>query len=211
MTVFDMLTIHSIINRPLPSQTYVAHREDQIHCLVVDPGTPDNDALMEYIQIHQLKICAVLLTHEHFDHCAGVNMLYNFQPFELICTQKCAENIRSSKQNYSRYHDEVDDFEIDIPATIAVDNEPLAREGFKFTFIETPGHSPGSACVFFENFVFTGDTVLNGIKSPLTFTHSNRNHYYESIQKLGKHLKPGQIIYPGHGESFEFVSLDQIT
>jgi len=75
-------------------------------------------------------------------------------------------------------------------------------EGTGFTFISTPGHSPGSVCIFTKDAVFTGDTLLNNTKTPLTFPHSNRNDYANSIQKLKTLLKPGITVYPGHGEAF---------
>jgi len=75
-------------------------------------------------------------------------------------------------------------------------------EGTEFTSIATPGHSPGSACIFTKDAVFTGDTLLNNTKTPLTFPHSNRNDYANSIQKIKPLLKPGMTIYPGHGEPF---------
>jgi hydroxyacylglutathione hydrolase len=77
----------------------------------------------------------------------------------------------------------------------------------KLTLLPTPGHSPGSACIIIGNAIFTGDTILNDLKSPLTFPHSNRRQYAASIQKILSLLKPGMTIYPGHGEPYVFNSV----
>jgi glyoxylase-like metal-dependent hydrolase (beta-lactamase superfamily II) len=59
-----------------------------------------------------------------------------------------------------------------------------------------------NVCIFTKDAEFTGDTLLNNTKIPLTFPHSNHKDYANSIQKIKPLLKPGMTIYPGHGESF---------
>ena len=77
--------------------------------------------------------------------------------------------------------------------------------------METPGHSPGSACVFTTDAVFTGDTILNNMKVPLNFPHSNRILHDMSLKKIKKHIKLGIIIFPGHGEPFKYKSYKELT
>ena len=76
----------------------------------------------------------------------------------------------------------------------------------EFLFMETPGHSPGGACIFTSDAVFTGDTILNQMKAPLNFPHSNKKQYDISLIKIKKQLKPGMTIFPGHGEPFKYNS-----
>jgi len=57
-------------------------------------------------------------------------------------------------------------------------------------------------CIFTHDAFFTGDTLLNNSKTPLTFPRSNLNDYANAIQKIKPLLKPGMTIYPGHGEAF---------
>jgi glyoxylase-like metal-dependent hydrolase (beta-lactamase superfamily II) len=59
-----------------------------------------------------------------------------------------------------------------------------------------------NVCIFTKDAVFTGDTLLNNTKTPLTFPLSNRKYYTNSIQKIKTLLKPGMTIYPGHGVAF---------
>jgi glyoxylase-like metal-dependent hydrolase (beta-lactamase superfamily II) len=170
--------------------------------IIIDPGDPDINPLTSCITSNNKQIAAVFLTHEHADHCSGLNALYHFQPFKLFCSQACATNIGNCKQNFSFYMDTIQSFEVHIPAQIIHDGEPVTLNNTTFTFHETPGHSPGSFCIFTSDAVFTGDTLLNNTKTPLTFPHSNRKDYSNSIQKLKTLIKPGTTIYPGHGEAF---------
>jgi glyoxylase-like metal-dependent hydrolase (beta-lactamase superfamily II) len=50
--------------------------------------------------------------------------------------------------------------------------------------------------------IWVGRRDTNNTKTPLTFPHSNRKDYANSIQKLKALIKPGTTIYPGHGEAF---------
>jgi hydroxyacylglutathione hydrolase len=179
--------------------------------VIVDPGDPDINKIKKLIQEKNGNISAVLLTHEHADHCAGINNLYDFQHFELFCSQECAQNIAKSKQNFSFYIDIIPAFEVHLPSVKVADGEVRSIAGVNFKFVETPGHSPGSMCIFTNNSVFTGDTLLNNTKTPLTFPHSNRKQYAESIEKLKTLIQPGMMIYPGHGEPFIFESWNQFV
>ena len=171
--------------------------------IIVDPGNPDTIDLKTWLSENNKTVIAVFLTHEHADHCAGVTELHKIQPFQLFCSQACATNIGNCKQNFSFYIESISPFEIKIPARIVNDGAKIDLEGTDFTFIATPGHSPGSVCIFTNDTVFTGDTLLNNTKTPLTFPHSNRKDYANSIQKIKTLLNPGMTIYPGHGEPFE--------
>lgn len=172
-------------------------------CLVIiDPGDPDISELVRHLKNKNKKEIFVLLTHEHADHCAGVNPLYRFKAFELICTSKVSFNIGDPRRNLSKYFEHTESFEVSLPVRIITDQESISIGGINFTFIETPGHSPGSTCIFFNKGVFTGDTILNDSKIPLNLPGSDKGLYEKSLQKLKKYLTTGMTVYPGHGEAF---------
>lgn len=197
--------IHKIISKYHNSNNYLIETTNKL--VVIDPGDPDISDLHSCIIKLNKSVEAVLLTHEHSDHCVGVNKLRGLFNFDLYCTNSCSVNIKNSKQNFSYYIDIINEFTIEMPSIIVKDKECLTIDNCTFTFIETPGHSPGSACILCGNAVFTGDTLLNGIKTPLSFPHSNREMYTNSIKKLQQVLKPGMTIYPGHGDAFTWNTL----
>lgn len=171
--------------------------------LLVDVGGPGIDPLLALIKEAGRSVGAVLLTHEHADHCLGLNELAEYFPFQLFCSQSCAVNIRNKRQNFSFYSDEIPVFEVTRQATIVEHGVPIDFEGIIIEGIETPGHSPGSMCYRLSSGLFSGDTILRHGRPPLSFPHSNRQHYEDSIASLKPLLEPGMVIYPGHGESFE--------
>ncbi|MCF8380687.1 MAG: MBL fold metallo-hydrolase [Bacteroidales bacterium] len=196
-----MADIYSLTNSLLDSKTYIIPA-NQNCVVIIDFGDPDISALINLLSLNGQKEIKVLLTHEHADHCAGLIPLYKIQPFELICTKTVSNNISDQKLNLSKYLEHIKPFEVRIPATIISDTESIDICNNSFTFIETPGHSPGSCCIFFNNNIFTGDTILNDTKTPLYLPNSDKNLYSQSILKLRNLILSGMTIYPGHGEPF---------
>jgi glyoxylase-like metal-dependent hydrolase (beta-lactamase superfamily II) len=204
------MKIHQFVSSFHTSNTFVVELNND-RVALIDCCDTDLSSIKNWLLENRKVIQVVFLTHEHADHCAGVNACEDAFNFELICTKSCATNIRNSKQNLSFYMDSIATFEVHKKPRIVSDETIQVINGQPFVFVETPGHSPGSACIFFGNAVFTGDTLLNGIKTPLTFPHSNRKLYADSVNKIMDWLKPGMTIYPGHGEPFIFNSIRDLA
>ena len=170
--------------------------------MLVDPGDPKTDKLIRLINTNNWIISGVLLTHEHADHIAGLINLINYEKFPIYCSAKCSINVRNSKSNFSRYIEEIDPFDLEIDTKILSDKKLYKIEDFEFIFVETPGHSPGGACFVGNDFIFTGDTILENNNIVLNFPNSSRLDYKNSVIKLKKYLKECSLIYPGHGNPF---------
>ncbi len=176
------------------------------NCIVIDPGTEKNNDLLTFLSVNCLNPNIVILTHEHYDHCAGVNHLLDKFNFNLICSEKSSMNIANSKLNFSAYLENYKTFTITMKAIISKNyttNEFNSRE---IKFIETPGHSPGSLCVIIGDVIFTGDTFMGEIKTPLKIPRGNKEDFRISMDKLKKNIKPGMTVYPGHGDPFFFTN-----
>jgi len=209
MVSLSTLRIHQVINQPVNSNCFVLSHPASDTCIVYDPGTVNNATLLEYLVSSNLQPRLVLITHEHFDHCAGVDALADDYSFRLIASEQTAARIKNSKTNFSTYYEAVEPFEVLHPVEIVKDGELIEHENQVIRCLETPGHSPGSMCFFIDNFVFTGDTLLNGTKTPLKLPGSNKLEYHSSIKKLRSLINPGSIIYPGHGQPFRVLQNKQ--
>lgn len=196
---------HQIKNFFFNSNTYIIENKDK-KILIIDPGSPDIQPLVKLINKNAWSIVGVVLTHEHADHIAGLPALCKFKNFPVFCSKITAVNIGSSRHNLSKYFNEIETFELNIIPQILNDKESFSIGEMELLFLETPGHSPGGACIFTSNAVFTGDTLLNEIKVPLNLPHSNKNLYVDSLRKIKKHLKSGMTIFPGHGNPFKYNS-----
>ena len=113
-----MLKLKQIVNTPISSNCFVVFdKAGGSDCIIVDPGSKDNQKLYNFLDREELIPSYIILTHEHFDHCWGVNDLRDkYKEVKLVCSCVCSEAIQDKKQNYSVYN-EMPGFEI-APADI---------------------------------------------------------------------------------------------
>ena len=197
------ISIQKVFNSPISSNCYLIYNKDSTSCILVDPGTYDNtNHLSHFLKANNLNLNYVILTHEHFDHIAGVISLQEKYQFELCCSKNTEVALTDPKRNLSAFNDQMNPVIINHEPTVLGGNEELILLGTKFHFLLTPGHSPGSLCFLFEQNFFSGDTLLNQQKARLNLPGSDKNQYKLSMQKINQFLKPGMTVYPGHGEPF---------
>jgi hydroxyacylglutathione hydrolase len=201
------MSVNKVLNFVNPykkANTYIIEL-NEFDILIIDLGNYSITKLVEWITLHKKNVRGLLLTHEHADHCYGVDSLRSRIEFTLFCSEKCEVNMRNPIQNLSRYIEEFETFGVQTEATIIKEGQVINFDGFYITVMETPGHSPGSICLLANNIVFTGDTLLNGVESPLSFPHSDKKEYQISKNRLLDTLTPQIKIYPGHGVPFNSV------
>jgi glyoxylase-like metal-dependent hydrolase (beta-lactamase superfamily II) len=115
----------------------------------------------------------VILTHNHFDHSAGL-----------------AEIIR-------RYHPEVYAYSpftgVD---TILKDGQMLRIGDRDFEVIHSPGHSDDSVCLYCqqEKILFSGDTPINILTAEGTYNEA----FVKSLEKIVR--REIEMIFTGHNE-----------
>ncbi len=68
--------------------------------------------------------------------------------------------------------------------------------------IHTPGHTPGSICLLGRDFIFTGDTIFREGYGRTDLKGGSEEKFVDSLNRLKAIIKPGMMVYPGHGEPF---------
>jgi len=189
LTVGQMSVNCYLVTDPLSSQT-----------LIVDPGD-DAQLIIDTITGHELKPLAIIATHGHFDHILAVNELklaYNL-PFyihqdDLFLVKK----MRPNTQHFLGF----DPGPPPIPDKY-LSAGSLKIENCELKIIETPGHTPGSICLYSksDNFLIAGDLIFaQGGVGRTDFSYSNHQDLLTSINQILK-LPPNTTIYSGHGPS----------
>lgn len=216
MKIFNMgeEKVYSLEWNLINSNMYLIYQNKL--ALVIDPiYTKEIEDFL--LQINPRKITA-LLTHEHFDHINGVNWLRKNFDTEVCCSKACAERICSASKNLSDKADVIIMFNEDLhqkelyikpfecEADITFEDTFLLNwNDKKINIISTPGHSPGSVCIFLMNkYVFTGDTLLP-YPTITRLPGGNKKIFFEqTIPLLKKQTGRGLTAFPGHGEPFAF-------
>ena len=101
-----MLSVHRLVNTPVTSNCHVLYDKDVSNdCVIIDPGSKSEKALFDFLKQEELIPKYIILTHEHFDHCWGVNALVAMYGVPVVCSQLCSEAIKYEKRNCSIFYD----------------------------------------------------------------------------------------------------------
>ena len=152
--------------------------------VVIDPGY-EPDTILDALEGLTLK--AILLTHGHFDHVGAVK--------ELVAETGCAVYIHAAEATmppmmtagtlyYTHTYDEGD--------TIS----PIA--GLELKVLHTPGHTPGSVCLLWNNELFAGDTLFAGSCGRVDLPGGDPALMLRSLDRLAA-LETDYRVHPGHG------------
>ena len=178
------MNIKTLILGPLQVNCYILWETEQ--CLVIDPGF-EPERVMKTCDELGLKIQAILLTHGHFDHVGGVKKIAEktgcqvfLHPDEL----SLPPFITSGKLYYTDTYAEGDE---------------ITLAGMTFTVLHTPGHTPGAVCLYFDEILFTGDTLFAGSCGRTDLPGGSFATIKASLKRLAS-LPGNASIYPGHGE-----------
>lgn len=178
-------------------------------CVIVDPGSEDNRHIHHYLEHKKLIPEYIILTHEHFDHCWGVDDLRKKYPeVKLICSKICSEAIQDKKKNYSVFHQQPG-FDLK-PADIVLEDVSwmINWNGYQIRFEPAQGHSAAGILFFIDKYIFTGDTLIRDIKTVTKLKTASKERLMESIAMLEKEKDKHLIVCPGHGEMFKLDGYD---
>ncbi len=177
------------------------------HCYLV--GCPaSNDAAVidapqgvtfKLLKHKEWKIKMIFITHSHWDHIVDAAKLKEAFHIPLYIHSADEENLK---------YPGADQLPLFFPIQPA-EADGYLKEGEEFHIgelnlkvIESPGHSPGSVCLWFpqEKVLFSGDTLFQGSMGRIDFPTSSPPEMQKSLKKLSQ-LPPDTKVYPGHGLS----------
>ena len=205
-----MLNVRSFVNVPVTSNCYVLFDKDLgKNCIIVDPGSRSENDLTAYLTAEGLIPRFILLTHEHFDHCWGVNQLVDRYPVPIICSKSCADAVQNMKRNCSVFYDNGEGFVIDS-GTVSMESidNVLRFEGYEIRFFKTPGHTDASISFVTGQYLFTGDTLINGERTVTKLPTGSVEKLKESMSLYAGMKGRGYRVFPGHGKEFDLDGYD---
>ncbi len=139
--------------------------------------------------IGEREVVAMLLTHGHDDHISAAGDLWDIThaPIWLHPADRMLWDVL--------YHEIGPDGDL-------VDGAVVKVGGIEVTALHTPGHSPGSSCLYVPDLgtVFTGDTLFQGGPGATGRSFSDRPTIEASIRERLLALPADTVVRTGHGD-----------
>lgn len=186
--------IKKLIVGAMQTNCYILYNDNH-ECVVIDPGS-QGQKISRYIEEHELKIQAILLTHGHFDHIGAVDYLYQKYQCPIYTHQETLDLLNHSELNLSYFEEP---FVIQSPVQ-TIDGQ-FHIKNFQFVWILLEGHCQGSSMIYYpsEDIIFSGDVLFKGSIGRFDFPTSSHYETKKSMEKI-KAFQIDARILPGHGE-----------
>ena len=187
-----MLDIRTVVGGPLEVNTYVVGPEDGDSCVLIDPGAEEASVKGA---VGARRVCAVLLTHAHFDHMLHARPWLE-RGAKLYVHRLDAPALEDTKLNLAWMINET----LLLPrADVLLEEGSVVSEaGLSLRVLHTPGHTPGGVCYACGNALFSGDTLFYRSYGRIDLPGGDGEQMTSSLGRLMR-LPPETDVYPGHG------------
>lgn len=204
------ICVHQYLMPGIHSGMYIII--EQKDTLVIDPNCRED--AMNLLGRNQVTNVVALLTHEHFDHISGVNLLREHFSTHVICSTAAAERITDPNKNLAKYWEvtmrdqpkdkwaeweKEKDEDYSCTADEIFDGEKSWNwHGHQIHAVLAPGHSPGSVIYFIDDLLFSGDSLINGNGVICRLPGGSWRTYAEKTRPLIESLPDSTPVFPGH-------------
>ena len=158
------------------SNCYLVVDEISNQAIIIDPGKITKEIIAR-IEDNHLNLAAVLITHNHGSHAAGLSTLRKiYSPKVFAADWAVAAN----------------------DTTVITGDGTTEIEGIQVSYLTIPGHTSDSVVYGIGSILFTGDVLLSG---EIGKTNSSYSEYIlrSNIEhKIFSQLE-STILMPGHG------------
>lgn len=187
----------------------------QTNCYIIRPGgnapakacwiadfSFDIEALLDRVEARGLMPEALVLTHAHVDHIAGLAEAKRRFPDAPILIHHAEKNwLTDAQLNLSGFSP--------TPVTappaerLLEDDDELELSGQRWRVMHTPGHSPGSVSLYHaeSGTCICGDAIFKGSIGRTDFPGCSFAALEKSIRTKLYTLPDQTVLLPGHGPS----------
>src|SRR3569833_1602706 len=146
---------------PLQCNCSVIGDEASHEAIVIDPGD-DVEMVVAVLEKHQLRLTQIVVTHAHIDHVGGAMKLKNLTGAPLMLNDN-DDALLKMLDIQAAWLGMRSPGRVIVDSTLA-DGDVVRFGNLKGLVIHTPGHTPGSICLFLakEGTLIAGDTLFQG-------------------------------------------------
>ena len=189
--------IEILVMGPIENNVYLVG--DGAATIVVDPSCGEGEILEA---LGGRAVDAIVLTHAHWDHVGAAAALHRATGAQVIASAVDAPVIDGSA-SLGPGHRRFEPCEV---TRAVADGDVVETGSMKWRVIETPGHTPGSICLFLDSatcgregmsVLASGDTLFAGTHGRTDFEGGDPAAMIASLKRLST-LPDDTLVLPGH-------------
>lgn len=180
---------------PLEANCFIVADEATKKAIIIDPGD-EPDRILEVLNNEGVSADYIVCTHAHFDHVGAIPEIKKATDAGVIIHRDELEIYNAAQDQGAIWGYEV--VPLPEPDIFVEDGDAIEVGGLQFKVLHTPGHSPGSICLFGQDVVITGDTLFAGAVGRTDFYGGDMNKLKTSFERLMA-LPSATEVLAGHG------------
>jgi len=165
-------------------------------CALIDPAF-ETDRILAEADGLGYRVTHIINTHGHSDHTAGNEAIKAATGARLLIHKLDAGRLgKMAHRTFSRI---LGGKGSPVPDVLLNDNDLIKiGNGIHLRVIHTPGHTPGSMCLYTDGHIFTGDTLFVGAVGRTDLPGGSSKQLLTSIKEKIYTLPGSTIVWPGH-------------
>ena len=163
--------------------------------ICIDPGDQAADILHLAADMG-VTIKRIAASHAHIDHVMGVRDLQAATGAPFLLHAADLDLLRHAAASARLFGIAMEP--PPEPDHLLRDNDRLEVDGIALRVLHTPGHTPGSACFFTNDLLFTGDTLFRASIGRTDLPGGDFAQEMESILTQLLRLPEETTVLPGH-------------
>ncbi len=187
----------------LETNAYLCGLLDSTETVLIDAPPDSKDAVEYTLAQAKRELTAVIITHPHFDHILDA-AAFSADGVPVYAHPDAVDGIQHP-DTLGFFPEPPGGF----PQCSSIEFLPVGSDfsiaGLNFKIMNVPGHSEGSAALYFDDpqmpFCFVGDLIFRGSVGRTDLPDASFSVLTQSIQNCIYTLPEHTVLLPGHGPS----------